>query len=128
MKEITPREAADLLRPNRRALALTGAGISVESGIPDFRSRDGLWSRFDPMEYATISAFKRDPSKVWVMLREMDDILVRARPNPAHRALAELEQRGISWGSSPRTWTICIRRPAAKMWWNITATPTALPA
>jgi NAD-dependent deacetylase len=98
MKEITPREAADLLRPNRRALALTGAGISVESGIPDFRSRDGLWSRFDPMEYATISAFKRDPAKVWVMLREMDDILVRARPNPAHRALAELEQRGILLG------------------------------
>lgn len=94
MKEITPQEAADLLRPHRRAVALTGAGISVESGIPDFRSRDGLWSRYDPMEYATISAFKRDPAKVWVMLREMDDILVRARPNPAHQALAELEQRG----------------------------------
>jgi NAD-dependent deacetylase len=94
MKEITPREAADLLRPSRRAAALTGAGISVESGIPDFRSTDGLWAHFDPMEYATISAFKRDPAKVWVMLREMDEILVRARPNPAHRALAELEQRG----------------------------------
>lgn len=94
MKEITPREAAEILRPSRRALALTGAGISVASGIPDFRSRDGLWSRFDPTEYATISAFKRDPAKVWVMLREMDELLVRARPNPAHRALAELEQRG----------------------------------
>jgi NAD-dependent deacetylase len=94
MKEITPREAADLLRPSRRAVALTGAGISVESGIPDFRSRDGLWSRFDPLEYATISAFRKDPAKVWVMLREMDQILVKARPNPAHRALAELERRG----------------------------------
>ncbi len=94
MKEITPPEAADLLRPSRRAVALTGAGISVESGIPDFRSRDGLWSRFDPMEYATIRAFRTDPAKVWVMLREMDEILVKARPNPAHLALAELEERG----------------------------------
>ncbi|MGQ9688013.1 MAG: SIR2 family NAD-dependent protein deacylase [Desulfobaccales bacterium] len=94
MKEITPPEAADLLRRSRRAVALTGAGISVESGIPDFRSADGLWARFDPVEYATIRAFKQNPAKVWVMLREMDEILVRARPNPAHEALAELERQG----------------------------------
>ncbi len=94
MKEISPSEAADLIRRSCRAVALTGAGISVESGIPDFRSPDGLWARYNPGEYATISAFRRNPAKVWIMLREMDEILVKARPNPAHQALAELEQRG----------------------------------
>ncbi len=63
-------------------------------GIPDFRSKGGLWERFDPLEYATIRAFKKDPAKVWAMLREMDRILVKARPNPAHYALAELEKPG----------------------------------
>ena len=53
--------AADLIRQNRRAIALTGAGISVDSGIPDFRSPGGLWTKYEPMEYATIEAFRRDP-------------------------------------------------------------------
>ena len=94
MKEIGPQEAAALIRPAQKAIALTGAGISVESGIPDFRSPGGLWERFNPREYATITAFQRNPAKVWVMLKEMDQILVRARPNPAHYALAELEAKG----------------------------------
>lgn len=94
MKEISPQQLAALLRQTRRAVALTGAGISVESGIPDFRSEGGLWSRFDPLEYATIRAFKHNPAKVWIMLKEMDQLLLRARPNPAHFALAELEKRG----------------------------------
>ncbi len=97
-KEITPEKLAALLNNRRRAVALTGAGISVESGIPDFRSPGGLWERFDPMEYAHIQAFRRDPAKVWTLLREMDDTIVRARPNPAHFALAELEARGILTG------------------------------
>jgi NAD-dependent deacetylase len=98
MKDITPRELAALLKKSQKAVALTGAGISVESGIPDFRSPGGLWERFDPSEYATIRAFEKNPAKVWVMLKEMDRILVRARPNPAHYALAELEKRGMLLG------------------------------
>jgi len=86
---------AEYLRKSRYAVALTGAGISVESGIPDFRSEDGLWSRYDPMEYGTIDAFLRNPGKVWKMLREMDEVLGRAEPNPAHRALSDLEKRNI---------------------------------
>jgi NAD-dependent deacetylase len=94
MKDISPEKLADLINRSRLVVALTGAGISVESGIPDFRSQGGLWERFDPFEYATIHAFEKNPAKVWVMLKEMDRLLVRARPNPAHYALAELEARG----------------------------------
>jgi len=93
-QEITPKELAAILRPHRRLVALTGAGISVESGIPDFRSAGGLWSRYDPLEYATIQAFRRHPAKVWQLLLEMDATLTAARPNPAHYALAELEAQG----------------------------------
>jgi NAD-dependent deacetylase len=92
MKEITPQELADIIRRSKRAVALTGAGISVESGIPDFRSPGGLWERFDPWEYGTIRAFEKNPAKVWVMLKEMD------RPNAAHYALAELEAKGHLMG------------------------------
>lgn len=87
------RQVADRLNQCRGAVALTGAGISVESGIPDFRSEGGLWSRFDPMEYGHIESFRRNPAKIWQMLLEMDDLLSRAAPNPAHYALAELEKR-----------------------------------
>lgn len=89
------RKAAQLLAERRFAVALTGAGISVESGIPDFRSENGLWSRYDPMEYGHILAFRADPGKVWKMLREMDALLGAARPNPAHVALVHLEERTL---------------------------------
>lgn len=89
------REAARVLASRKNAVALTGAGISVESGIPAFRGAQGLWERYDPMEYATIGAFLRDPGKVWTMLSELIDILSRAAPNAAHRGLAELERMGI---------------------------------
>ncbi len=94
MKPGTPAELAALLNNSRRAAALTGAGISVESGIPAFRGAQGLWNRFDPMEYAHIRAFLADPAKVWVMLKELDATIAAARPNPAHTALAELEKLG----------------------------------
>jgi NAD-dependent deacetylase len=97
-KEITPRELAELIRRHSRVVALTGAGISVESGIPDFRSPGGLWERFDPMEYAHIQSFRRNPAKVWQLLKEMDETITRARPNPAHYALAELEAKGYLIG------------------------------
>jgi NAD-dependent deacetylase len=97
-KEITPPELADLIRRHPRVVALTGAGISVESGIPDFRSKGGLWERFDPLEYASIQAFRRHPAKVWQLLKEMDETITHARPNPAHYALAELEAKGYLTG------------------------------
>ncbi len=88
-------EAAAVLARCQNAIAFTGAGISVESGIPDFRSPGGLWDRFDPVEYAHISTFLRDPSRSWEMFMAVEQILDQAEPNPAHRALADLEQAGI---------------------------------
>lgn len=88
------RQAAQSILQSRRAVALTGAGISVESGIPDFRSSTGLWARYDPMEYAHIESFLGNPAKVWKMLLEMDRLVSGAEPNPAHFALAELERIG----------------------------------
>jgi NAD-dependent deacetylase len=88
------KQAADIIINSKLTLALTGAGISVESGIPDFRSAGGLWDRFDPAEYATISAFRANPEKVWEMLREMDEVVNQARPNPAHIGMGELEKMG----------------------------------
>jgi NAD-dependent deacetylase len=80
---------------SRKTIALTGAGISVESGIPDFRSAGGLWSKYDPEEYAHISAFQANPAKVWHMIKDMMDLVLGAKPNPAHIALAELEKMGL---------------------------------
>ena len=89
------RQAARLLRGRRDAVALTGAGISVESGIPAFRGTQGLWGKYDPAEYATIGAFLRDPAKVWKMLSEIASLCGEASPNQAHAGLAELEGMGI---------------------------------
>ncbi len=86
--------AAGWLREARRVVALTGAGISVESGIPAFRGSQGLWDRYDPNDYAHIDSFLADPGRVWRMLKELGDICRQAKPNPAHLALAELERRG----------------------------------
>jgi len=83
------------LRESRHAVVLTGAGISVESGIPDFRSAGGLWSRYDPDEYGRVESFHADPAKVWKMFLEMDELFAGARPNAAHLALARLEERGL---------------------------------
>jgi NAD-dependent deacetylase len=89
------KQAAEDIAASRLTTALTGAGISTESGIPPFRGKGGLWERFDPFEIAHIDAFMRDPAKVWtVLVKEMKDIVDRAEPNDAHRGLAELERRG----------------------------------
>lgn len=89
------KQAARAICDAELTLALTGAGISVESGIPDFRSEEGLWSRYDPAEYATLSSFMRDPEKVWDMLREMNNLVNRAKPNKTHHGMSELEQIGF---------------------------------
>lgn len=86
--------AARLFKDARQAVALTGAGCSTESGIPDFRGAQGLWSRFEPQEYGTLGAFRRDPAKVWTMLAELL-LLVDAAPNAGHLAMAALEQQGF---------------------------------
>ncbi len=88
-------QAADIIVNSKLMLALTGAGISVESGIPDFRSPGGLWSIYDPGEYATISAFNSSPEKVWEMAREMTKLIDQADPNSAHMGMAELERMGF---------------------------------
>ncbi len=84
----------DLLEA-KLAIALTGAGVSVESGIPDFRSPGGLWERFPPEEHGTIDAFRRDPLKFWEFYLELARACAQARPNSAHTALAELEAAGL---------------------------------
>ncbi|TML28346.1 MAG: NAD-dependent deacylase [Actinobacteria bacterium] len=86
---------AQLIRTRQPCVVLTGAGISTESGIPDFRSPTGIWTQYDPMEYATIDAFRRDPGKVWEFYALRLEALAKAEPNAGHLALAELERRGL---------------------------------
>jgi len=88
-------DLAELLRAAGSCVVLTGAGVSTESGIPDFRSPTGMWAQYDPMEYATIEAFENDPEKVWSFYSLRYRALTEAEPNDAHRALAELERRGL---------------------------------
>jgi NAD-dependent deacetylase len=90
---------AELLRDSSRAVVLTGAGVSVPSGIPDFRTpRTGLWENVDPMEVAHIDAWRRDPDRFWRFYGDRFAMLVDKQPNEAHRALAELERRGLIRG------------------------------
>jgi NAD-dependent deacetylase len=90
---------ADLLGRSRRAVALTGAGVSVPSGIPDFRTPEtGLWAKVDPMEVAHISVFEGEPERFWSYYRPRFQALGDKEPNRAHEALAELERRGLIEG------------------------------
>jgi NAD-dependent protein deacetylase/lipoamidase len=90
---------AELLRESERAVVLTGAGVSVPSGIPDFRTPGkGLWDKVNPMEVAHIDAFRRDPDRFWSFYSQRFASLVEKRPNPAHEAIAELERRGLVRG------------------------------
>jgi NAD-dependent deacetylase len=87
--------AAAIVRGARSVVALTGAGISVPSGIPDFRSAGGLWGLDDPMEVASLRAFRANPQRFYSWFRPLLGRLLDAQPNPAHLALAALERAGM---------------------------------
>lgn len=86
-------QVAGIIKNNPYVVAFTGAGISVDSGIPAFRGGQGLWEKYDPEEYAHIQSFHANPGKVWVMLREMAEVIFNSGPSPAHNALYELEKK-----------------------------------
>jgi NAD-dependent deacetylase len=90
----TAAELASLILDRGPAVVLTGAGMSTESGIPDFRSAAGVWAEVDPFEVASIDAFRRDPLRVWRWYGPRIGGLLEAEPNAGHLALAELERSG----------------------------------
>ncbi len=105
MKTITPHknlefleEAVEKFKTASCPVALTGAGISVNSGIADFRSPGGVWTIFAPEEYATIDVFLKFPQKAWKLYRELGKGLLGKKPNQAHRVLADFEQHGFLKG------------------------------
>ena len=85
---------AELFRERGPAVVLTGAGVSTESGIPDFRSPSGLWAQFDPLDYGSIDSFRENPVRVWEFYAPRFSMLSSAEPNAGHVALAELERLG----------------------------------
>jgi NAD-dependent deacetylase len=96
---VSAERLAELIRSSGPVVALTGAGISVPSGIPDFRTPgEGIWENVDPMEVAHISVWRRDPARFWSFYGQRFAVLDGKRPNGAHFALAELERRGLLSG------------------------------
>lgn len=91
----TPQDLATLLAGAEYAVVLTGAGVSTESGIPDFRSAGGIWEKYDPTIVGSLSTFVSRPEVFWEFHRPRIDMLSGVEPNPAHVAVAELERRGI---------------------------------
>ncbi|MGM0419792.1 MAG: SIR2 family NAD-dependent protein deacylase [Bacillota bacterium] len=87
------KEAADMILQAKHLVALTGAGISAESGIPTFRGGSGLWELYDPEEVASMSGFRRNPEAFWEFAQDLL-LLEEASPNPGHEALAWLESAG----------------------------------
>ena len=93
--ETTYQKIAQLIVDLKPCVALTGAGISAESGIPTFRSKGGLWEKYDPMVYASIETFREDPSKYWTIRGEFIRNYDSYKPNKAHITLADLEKMGL---------------------------------
>jgi NAD-dependent deacetylase len=90
------RSAADIIQDSRWVVALTGAGISTPSGIPDFRSPDcGLWEKYDPFEVASLTTFRHDPIRFYQWIRGLVQLIVYAKPNAAHYGLAQLQHAGL---------------------------------
>ena len=88
-------QLAALIRDAQPCVVLTGAGISTESGVPDFRSSEGLWQKYDPFELAHIDSWRRDPATVWDFYAMRFEMLTSVEPNAGHVALARLEQAGL---------------------------------
>ena len=88
-------EVAEIIKNSKYLTALTGAGVSAESGIPTFRGKDGLWNKYKPDELATPQAFNANPELVWEWYAWRMKVVFDAKPNPAHYALAKLEEKGI---------------------------------
>ncbi len=92
------QQAAEIIIRSRSAVALTGAGVSTRSGIPDFRGPTGLWTKVNPAKFASIDGFMNDPKAWWEMALELAPTFMNAKPNPAHLKLAELEKMGfLDW-------------------------------
>lgn len=92
---MNPGDLAQLIRQRQPCVVLTGAGVSTESGIPDFRSAEGIWASYDPMDVASIEGFRRNPARVWEFYARRLAVLQDAEPNDAHRALARLQELGL---------------------------------
>lgn len=93
--DLLVKQAIDYLKEASHAVALTGAGISTPSGIPDFRSHNsGLWDNADPLEVASIYGFNHNPQAFYDWIHPLTETILNAQPNPAHTALARLEQHG----------------------------------
>ena len=96
MTDSPTEKAARAISKSRLTVALTGAGISVESGIPPFRGPGSIWEKIDPMEFAHIDSFMKNPGRVWeVLVKGLKDVLDTAQPNKGHLSLAALESRGL---------------------------------
>ena len=95
MPGVSVAALAELVRTHQPCVVLTGAGISTESGIPDFRSPTGIWAGYDPMEVASIDAFRRDPGRVWEFYVRRLGVVGAVAPNRGHDALAALEANGF---------------------------------
>ena len=89
------KKCASLIASKKNTAILTGAGISVESGIADFRSKGGIWDKYDPSVYAYIDNFIKNPAKIWEFFREANKAFENVKPNRSHLVLAELEAMGL---------------------------------
>ncbi len=88
-------QAAQMIMSSKSTVVLTGAGVSTKSGIPDFRSPDGLWSKVDPAKFASVNGFLSDPKGWWETALDLAPTIMNAKPNPAHKMLAQLEKMGL---------------------------------
>ncbi|MCU0512019.1 MAG: NAD-dependent deacylase [Anaerolineae bacterium] len=112
--------AASLLCASTFAVGFTGAGISTPSGIPDFRSPEsGLWEHVDPMAVASILGFRQNPQRFYDWVRPLAEKTLLAQPNPAHTALATLEQRGHLHGIITQNIDMLHTRAGSQVVWEL---------